>query len=128
MPRTLLRVAIAVVGALGLLVGLRVWLSPQRAAAQLGVGALGPLGVATLRADIAGFFAATGGFALLGAIRDDRRRLTAPLVMIALALAGRCLTLIIDGPAAAMVPPMLIETGLVLVLALGRAYLGPRAR
>ena len=77
MIRTLLRLVIGVFGLLALLLALRLWTDPAMAAAQLGVESLAPLGVATLRADFAGFFAAAGAFALAAAIRDDRRLLTA---------------------------------------------------
>ena len=126
MIRTLLRLFIGVCGLLALLLALRIWTQPALAAAQLGVGALGPLGVATLRADFAGFFAAAGGFALAAAIWDDRRLLTAPLAMIGLALTGRCLTVLHDGLAAPMIMPMAVEAALVILLALGRRGLGRR--
>ena len=126
MIRTLLRLVIGVFGLLALLLALRLWTDPAMAAAQLGVESLAPLGVATLRADFAGFFAAAGAFALAAAIRDDRRLLTAPLAMVALALAGRCFTLLHDGVAQPMLPPMAVEAGLVAIFAIGRGRLGQR--
>jgi hypothetical protein len=126
MFRTLLRLIVGVIGVLALLLALRIWTNPVQAAAQLGVSALGPLGVATLRADLAGFFAAAGGFALAAAIRDDRRLLSAPLAMVGLALVGRCLTVLPDGLAQPMIPPMAVEAGLVILFALGRRALGSR--
>jgi len=124
--RTLLRLIVGAVGVLALLVAARIWINPATAAAQLGVGALGPLGVATLRADFAGFFAAAGAFSLAAAIRDEARLLTAPLALVALALAGRCLTVLHDGLAQPMIVPMVVEAVLVVVFALGRRGLGQR--
>ena len=126
MTKTLLRLLVGIVGVLALLVALRIWTNPAMAAAQLGVGALGPLGVATLRADFAGFFAAAGMFSLAAAIRNERRLLTAPLALVALALAGRGLTVLQGGLAQPMIAPMAIEAGLVVLFALGRRGLGQR--
>ena len=126
MLRTLLRLIVGLTGVLALLLALRLWAAPTPAAAKLGVAALSPLGVATLRADFAGFFAGAGVFALAAAIRNEGRLLTAPLVLVALALAGRALTLVQDGVNPAMLPPMSIEAGLVVVFAIGRARLGQR--
>ena len=126
MLKTLLRLLVGVVGVLALLLALRIWTNPAMAAAQLGVSALGPLGIATLRADFAGFFAAAGAFSLAAAIRDDRRLLTAPLVLVALALAGRGVTVLHDGLAQPMIMPMAVEAALVALFARGRMVLGQR--
>ena len=127
MIRTLLRLIIGFVGLLALLLAARIWAGPALAAVQFGLGALAPLGLASLRADFAGFFAVAGGFALAAAIRDERRLLTAPLAMVGLALAGRCFTVLHDGLAPPMLAPMLIEAGLAVVFALGRTRLGQGA-
>lgn len=126
MIKTVLRVLIAVIGALALILALRLWLDPAAAAAKLGLVGRGALGLATLRADVAGFFAAAGGLAFAGAVRDDRRLLTAPALLIALALAGRLITLAQMGPTPDQVMPMAVEATLVLVLAAARRALGAR--
>ena len=124
MPKTLLRVIVGVVGVAALLLALRIWTSPALASARWGIGPLGPLGVATLRADFAGFFAAAGAFSIAAAVRDERRLLTAPLALVGLALAGRVLTLPLDGLAQPMIAPMALEAALVVIFALGRRSLG----
>ena len=126
MIKTPLRLIVGLIGGLALLLALRIWTNPTAAAAQLGVCALGPLGVATLRADFAGFFAAAGSFALAAAIRDDRRLLSAPLAMVALALTGRCVTVVHDGLAPPMIMPMAVEAVLAVLFVLGRRGLGQR--
>lgn len=113
-------------GALGLLVMVRLWMAPAQAAGQLGLSGEGLLGLASLRADLAGFFGAVGLLALAAAFRDDRRLLIAPLLMIGLALTGRVLTVAVDGFSQAQVQPMVIETVLLMVFALGRRNLGIR--
>lgn len=115
-----LRVAVGVAGFLGLFVAVRIWMAPEEVAFQLGVLPEGTFGIATIRADLGGFFAAAGALSLFGAIKGRAGVLTAPLVMIGLALAGRLISLAVTGVTNEMLPPLAIELALVLILALGR--------
>jgi hypothetical protein len=124
MIRGVLRVLVGVIGVLALLVAARLWIGPEAPAAALGLKADGLLGLATLRADVGGFFAAGGLFALAGAIRGEGRLLTPPAVLLGLALTGRILTVAVDGYAAPMLPPMIIEFVLVAILLIARRRLG----
>lgn len=124
MIRTGLRVIVGVIGVLALVVAARLWVGPEAPAAALGLKADGLLGLATLRADVGGFFAAGGLFALAGAIRGEGRLLTPPALLLGLALAGRLVTVAMDGYAPAMLPPMVIEAVLVAILLLARRRLG----
>ena len=124
MMARVVRIVVGVVGLLGVLVALRIWVAPAAVGAQLGVMGQGGLGLATLRADFAGFFGAAGALALAAAVRDDRRLLTPPLLMIGLALSGRTVTAVADGLDPAQVLPMVVEAGLLVLLALGRRTLG----
>lgn len=117
------RVLVGVVGALAVLLALRIWMAPEEVAAQLGVQTTGPLGVATIRADMAGFFAAGGVLSLFAAIRNRAILLTAPMVLIGLALTGRLITVAMNGLSNDMIPPMAIEAVLLAVLAFGRMRL-----
>jgi hypothetical protein len=128
MLRGVLRVLVGVIGVLALLLAIRIWLGPTEPAARLGLQAVGGLGLSTLRADVGGFFAAGGLFALMGAIRSDARLLTPPLVLLALALAGRVLTVGLNGYAPEMLQPMVVEAVLVTVLFLARGQLAKAAR
>lgn len=123
----LLRLLVALAGALGLLIAARMWMDPARVGAMMGLSGDGPLGAATLRADVGGFFAAAGALALAAAVRNDRRLLTAPVLMIALALSGRCVATAAAGVDARAVPSIIIELALVILFALGRWRLGERA-
>jgi drug/metabolite transporter superfamily protein YnfA len=76
--------------------------------------------MATLRADLGAFFATAGGFALWAAIRRAPGFLTAPLMLISLALAGRFLALAVTPFASAMIPPMVAEAVMVALFAAGR--------
>jgi len=117
------RILVGVAGLLGILVALRIWMAPDEMAAQLGVQAVGPFGLATLRADIAGFFLAGGALSLLAAIRNRASLLLAPLVLIGAALTGRLITAALSGFTNEMIPPMAIEAGLLAILAFGRTQL-----
>jgi hypothetical protein len=124
MIRGVLRALVGLIGVLALLVAARLWIGPEAPAAALGLKADGLLGLATLRADVGGFFAAGGLFALAGAIRGEGRLLTPPAVLLGLALTGRILTVAVDGYAAPMLPPMIIEFVLVAILLIARRRLG----
>ena len=124
--KSVLRVLIGVLGLLAILVAARFWMDPLKVGATLGLSPVGLLGLATLRADMAGFFGTAGVLALAAAIRDDRRLLTAPLIMIGLALSGRLITAGLGGLAQPTVMPMAVEALGVLLLTLGRRSLGQR--
>jgi hypothetical protein len=120
MRNTILRIAVAATGALLLFLAVAAWTDPARLGGQLGIGAAASLGMATLRADLGAFFGTAGGLALLAAIRRSPGLLTAPLLMISLALAGRFLALAVTPFASAMIPPMVAEAVMVAVFASGR--------
>ncbi len=114
-----LRIVVGVVGLLGLLVAARMWMAPVELAAQLGVAPAGPLGVATIRADMGGFFGGAGVFALIAAFKGRGGLLIAPLVLVGIALSGRILTVVLNGFTQDMGPPMAIEAVLLVVFAAG---------
>jgi len=118
---TALRGVIGLIGILGLLLALQLWLNPTLPAAKLGLSATGPLGLASIRADLGGFFAGSSILALIAVIRSEAKYLTAPVLFIGLALMGRVLTVAMSGLTADMVQPMVVEAVLVVVLALGRS-------
>ncbi|MBR7621029.1 hypothetical protein JKL49_16670 [Phenylobacterium sp. 20VBR1] len=126
MLRLLPRLLVGALGVLALIGLLRLWTDPAIPAATLGLSPIGGLGLATLRADVAGFFGGMGAFALAAAIRNDRRLVTVPLVLVSLALVGRLITAGMEGLAPDMVMPMAVEATLAVLLAIGRRTLGTR--
>lgn len=116
----LVRIVVGVVGLLGILLAARFLQDPTAPAATLGVTSANALGIATLRGDFAGFFGICGVFALAGAIRNFAALVTAPLLAIAIALAGRVVSYALDGGGWPSVQPMLVELTLLIVFALGR--------
>ena len=114
-----LRIIVGIAGVLGLLVAARLWMAPNEMAAQLGLASSGPLGLATIRADVGGFFAAGGAFALAAAIKGRGALLLPPGVLIALALVGRLITIVSNGFTPDMGPPLAIEAVLLVLFAAG---------
>ncbi|MFM8819287.1 MAG: hypothetical protein ACKOD3_01900 [Phenylobacterium sp.] len=114
-----LRIVLGAVGLLSIMLAARIWLDPASIAPQLGVLVNGELGRATLRADIAGLFAATGGLSVAAALRADGRLLLGPVCLIVAALAGRLLNLVASGFTLSQVAPILIEVVVLAVLAAG---------
>jgi hypothetical protein len=119
-----LRVVVGALGLLALMLAARIWVDPAAVAPQFGLLLNGELGQASLRADNAGLFAATGGLALFAAIKADGRALLGPVCLLGAALAGRLLNLVLAGFTFNQVTPILIE---VLSLAiLGAGFRGLR--
>lgn len=111
-----LRVLVGVLGLLSVAMAARIWVDPSAAAAQMGLLVNGALGQATLRADVAGLFAAIGGLSVFGAAKGDGRWLLAPLCLVVAALAGRLLNLVLAGFTVEQAPPILVEVLIVLIL------------
>ena len=126
MLRLLPRMLIGALGALAILGALRIWIDPTVPAATLGLSPVGGLGLASLRADVGGFFGGMGAFALAAAIRDDRRLVTVPLVLVSLALTGRLITAGLEGLTPDMLLPIVAEAALATLFAFGRRTLGAR--
>lgn len=116
--RNVMRAVIGLVGLFNLGIGLGFLLAPQKLAAGFFIIPLGTQGLATLRADFPGFFIGAAVFTLIAARRGEARPLLVPIVIIGLALLGRCLSLAADGTPLTALPPMLVETLMLVLLAL----------
>jgi len=122
--RRISRLMVGLVGLLAVLGAVQVWVAPAAFAGRLGLSAVDSLGLATLRADIGGFFGVAGALALAAALRDRRPLPIAPLNALAIALVGRPLTPAIAGHTPNMLLPIIVEAVLLAILALGRRGLG----
>jgi hypothetical protein len=114
-----LRVLVGVFGVVGALVLLQLWLDPTKIAGGLGLVGQGWQGQSALRSEVAGFFGAAGLLSLASAIKNDSRLLMAPLVLIAIALAGRFVTIALDGWSSAAVPTIISEAVLLAIYLAG---------
>ena len=119
----LLRVLVGVIGVFNIVIGLGFLLNPAGAAAGFFLTPEGSQGLATLRADFPGFFITGGVCALIGAVQRDARALLVPMLLLAVALVGRCVSLALDGTPSTAFPPMLVEAVMISVLALARRNL-----
>lgn len=123
--RTIMRIIIGLVGLLNIVLGLGFLLVPDKMAQGFFLMPVGSQGLASLRADFTGFFIGAATFALIGAWRADPRPLLVPLVMLGLALAGRTLSLVVDGVGPEAIGPMVIElVMLVLLITARRSFAG----
>lgn len=123
MKQLIARVFLGLAGMLATGLWAIAWFDLPRLGARLGPLAPTPLAEATLRADLGGFFAAWGIGALGAAWRADRTLALLPMLLLALAFAGRLYTLFLTGDRA-IVPPMAVEAALFVGIALARAGLG----
>ena len=110
------RLLVALIGLLFLVVGAGLWLNTADAASQMGVVDLAAAGFGTVRADIGGFFIGGGIIQIIAAMRRDSGLLWPVQLLVLLALLGRTLTLVINGPVAAGVPSMGFELAILLLL------------
>ncbi|UPT64231.1 MAG: DUF4345 family protein [Hyphomonadaceae bacterium JAD_PAG50586_4] len=118
--KLVLRIVLGLAGLLFIVIGLSFWANPANPAARLGIEAASALGTSSLRADMAAFFGVAGFLTLGAVVRSNARLITAPLLMIAVALTGRIITVIVDGYTPDMMQPMVIEAVLLALLAAGR--------
>lgn len=121
--KLVLRVLVGIAGLLGVLVAARMWMAPAEVAAQLGVAASSPLGLASIRADMGGFFGAGGLFALAAAIKGRGGMLLPSVVLVGLALTGRLVAVAINGFVPEMGAPMAIEAALLVLFVAGWKWL-----
>jgi len=115
-----MRVVIGLIAVFNIAIGLGFLLNPARLAGQFFLSPLGSQGLATLRADFPGFFITGGVFALIGAVKKDDKALQVPLLLLAIAISGRTISLALDGAAPTAYPPMIAEAVMIVALLLAR--------
>ena len=112
-----------IVGLLGLFLagmGLMFLINPAEMAADFALTPVGSQGLATVRADFTAFFLVGGLFALLGAWRADPAPLKVPILLLAVALFGITVSLVLDGAGPMAWPPMISEAVMIAILLLGQ--------
>ncbi len=121
------RIVVGAVALFNIAIGLGFLFDPAGLAGQFFLIPDGAQGMATLRADFPGFFITGGTFALIGAVQKDGRALLVPMLLLAIAITGRTVSLLADGTQATAFPPMVAEAVMIIVLALARRSFGGRA-
>lgn len=109
------RIAAALVGLFSLVAGGMMILSPTEMGASLGLGALSPIGLNALRADLGAFFLASAiaaGVALFGA---RPQWLLGAAVLYGLAFLGRLFGVAVDGAPEEIAQPLIVEATMVVL-------------
>ena len=122
----LVRLAIAAQALFMLFMGSQFVLRPVETAANFAIGPLAPLGNATLRADMGGFFVSGALFALYAAVRGVRGPLLVPIVLMLCAIVGRLISFAVDGVVPGAVPPIVVEVVMLAIVAVGYRILPAR--
>ena len=120
----LARVGVTLAGLFSLAMGLLFWADPMKAGAVLGLTSLDPLGTNSLRADLAAFFLVNFIACALALFRGKGHWLYGSALVFGLAVFGRFIGIIVDGPPAGIAQPVVIELVLVALLVFGARQLG----
>ena len=121
--RNAMRALVALVGLFNLAIGLGFLTDPVRLGAAFFLLPNGIQGLATMRADFTAFFVTGGVFALLGAVRGRPEPLAVPLILLAIALSARFVSLAVDGVSPTAFQPMAAEAVMIAILFAGRRML-----
>lgn len=114
------RALVALVGSFGVVMGAAFFVDPAAMGERFFLIPRTVQGLATLRADMTGFFGLAGVCALIGAWRQRRDILIVPLALFATAILGRAVSLAVDGALPTAYPPMVFEAAMIAVLLLAR--------
>ena len=124
---SLARLAAALVGVFGLVFGAWFFAETPSAAAYFFVQPLGAGGQATLRADMSSFFLVGAAWAFFAARTGRGAALLVPGALYAIAISGRAVNLIVNGPYEGAALPMVVEAALIALCVFGYRTLRPRA-
>lgn len=116
----LARILAALAALFGIVLGLGFLFHPVEAGAMFFLTPNGIPGLAVLRADMTAFFLTGGILAAVAAWRQDQTLLIAPIMLFAIAIIGRTVSLVIDGVTPGAFFPMTVEALLVAGLLFAR--------
>lgn len=122
--RSIIRILIGAQSLFMIAIGLGFLLMPERLGAAFFLQATSPVGEATLRADMFGFFVGGSLFALFAAWRGIALPLLVPIVLLSSAVFGRLVNLFVAGPAPGSFQPLVVELVMLAVLFVGYRVLG----
>lgn len=114
--RLLLTALIFLGGILFTVMGIGFLVDPAASGADFGLAANGNHGLASLRADMPAFFLVAAVAMMVGAWRRNGDLLLVPAGLMGIALVGRIVSLVLDGPWDRFWEPMLVEGVTVIVL------------
>lgn len=121
-----LRAGLALGGLLLVFIGAGFLLDPTGSGADFGLSAKGAHGLTTIRADFTAFFVVGGASLVWGALARRRDPLLIGAALMLVTLAGRLVSLAINGPFEGYIPPMAVELLLGVLGLIGARVLPPR--
>jgi hypothetical protein len=122
---TVLRVVLALLGALFVFVGAQFLVTPVAMGADFGLEPIGNAGLSSIRGDLTAFFWVAGGALLYGVIKQRGDVFYVTAALMGIVFCARCLSLVLDGPYEGFAAPMVIEAVTVILCLFGaRAMAG----
>lgn len=121
--RLVVTALVFLIGLFMLLLALSFLFQPETTAATIGIAASTTQGLSTLRGDFLGFFGIIGISMLWGAWRRNGDLLLLPAIIMLVVIAGRIVSVIVDGPYDGYLAPMVIEAAIAGLLFAARAML-----
>ncbi len=122
-----LRAAMVLFALLYLAIGSGFLITPEQLGEAFGVAAAGAKGLSSMRADFTAFFWLLGGSLAWGALRQSGGPLLVALLLVGTALAGRVVSLLLDGSYDGAIQPMVVEALTVLLALAGMRAFGRSA-
>lgn len=117
----IVRIAVGLVAVLFLYIGAGIWFTFDATVAGLGLtNEIPALGRAAIRADFGALFFGVGGMSAMAAWRMSRTYAFGALILVSIAITGRIVSILFEGPAPGGTPPMLIEALSIGILASAR--------
>lgn len=113
----LVRILVGLVAALFLFIGFGIWFDFDSTVAGLGLVSDNPLGRAAVRADFGALFFGVGGMSAMAAWQRSRTYAFGAMLLLIIALSGRVVSLILEGPAPGGTEPMVVEALGIAILA-----------
>jgi hypothetical protein len=103
------RIWVSLIGLLSILTVIPHWFRVEGLVAERGVHAIELIGRANVRADMGGIFLAIGILALIASYKRSTSWLAATIIVPACALAGRFVSIAIDGYEPRVLQPIIVE-------------------
>lgn len=124
---TVLRALLLLLGLLFVWMGFGFLISPEISGSDFGLVANGNRGFSTIRADFPAFFWVSGGALIIGAWKRNGDMLLVTAALMGITMAGRTLSLVLDGTYDGWFAPMTVEAITVILALIGSRVLPHRA-
>ena len=110
------RICVVLAGLFSLAMGVMAYVSTEQLGTVLGISALSPIGVNSMRADLGAFFLASTIACILALFAGRTSWLWGAAALYALAVIGRFVGVAVDGAPEGIAQPVIIELVLVAML------------